>query len=116
MGKSFLEITPQTLHISAIKRSESGKGWIVRLFNPSEQTVSAGIRLNSGYTGPLTCRSPVESIKAEFVLPADKGKKWGKVRTVTLEEIPERDLTMDANGWVKFDIGKKKILTIEFLP
>jgi mannosylglycerate hydrolase len=116
MSKSFIEVTPNNLHISAVKRSESGKGWVVRLFNPSEQTVAAGIRLNQGKSNPAKTSSPVENIKAEFALPADKPNKWSKVRGVTLEELPQNDLTMKADGWVNFDITKKKILTIEFLP
>jgi len=31
------------------------------------------------------------------------------------EEIPERDLLTDKDSWVKSEIGKKKILTLEFL-
>lgn len=114
--KSFLEIKPETIHLSAVKRSENGKGWIVRLFNPSGRTVSAGIRFNAGRTGPLIAQTPVERAQKNFTLPEDKGNKWKSVRVVTLEEIPERDLTMDTEGWIKFEITGKKILTLEFLP
>jgi len=115
LSKSFLEIKPDVLPVSAVKRSESGQGWIIRLYNPFEKTVTGAIRLNHGLTGPATAFSPVERIMAEFDLPQGQGKKWSRIRTVTLEEVPEHDLVMDADGWVKFDIGKKKILTIEFL-
>jgi alpha-mannosidase len=116
LSKSFLEVKPDVLHISAVKRSESKQGWIVRLFNPFEKAVSGAIRFNRGFTEPAVQLSPVERIKKEFVLPADKAGKWSRVRQVTLEEVPERDLAMDADGWVSFEIGKKKIMTIEFLP
>jgi len=115
LSKSFLEIKPDVLHLSAVKHSESGQGWIVRLFNPFEKAVSGTIRLNRGFAEPAVQLSPVERIKKEFVLSADKTKKWSRVRVVTLEEIPERDLTIDSDGWVDFEIGEKKILTIEFL-
>ena len=116
LAKSFVEIKPDSLVVSAVKRSESGQGWIVRLFNPFDKTVKGAVRLNRGFTGPTTPPSPVERIMADFALPAAKSKKWTLVRTVTLEEIPEKDLKMDADGWVNVEMGKKKILTIEFLP
>ena len=116
LTKSFLEIKPDVLHISAVKRSESGQGWIVRLFNPFEKSISGTIRFNHGFAEPAVQYSPVERVKKEFALPDGKTRKWSRVRVVTLEEIPEKDLTIDSQGWVDFEIGKKKILTIEFLP
>ncbi|HLO30941.1 MAG TPA: glycoside hydrolase family 38 C-terminal domain-containing protein [Anaerolineales bacterium] len=115
LTKSFLEIEPQGLHISAVKRSEQADGWVIRVFNPSDEKQVGALRLNGGHTGPLKIQSPVERVESEFALPPGKGQPWQKVRLVTLEEIPERDLTMDQDGWVKFEIGKKKILTLEFL-
>jgi alpha-mannosidase len=116
LEKSFLEILPECLHISAVKRSESREGWIVRIFNPSAKRQKGTLRLNGGYSGPMERLSPVERVQSEFTLPKGKGRPWQTVRQVTLEEIPERDLMMDKNGWVGFKIGKKKILTLEFLP
>jgi len=116
LTKSFLEIEPETIHVSTVKRSESDNGWIIRLFNPFDRNISGRLRLNGGRTGPGHIQSPVERARAEFALPKDKGDKWSKVRTVTLEEIPENDLVADADGWVCFETTKKKILTIEFLP
>jgi hypothetical protein len=86
------------------------------LHNPFEKTIAGAIRLNHGFTGPAIRFSPVERVKGEFALPADKGKNWSRVRMVTLEEVPEQDLPIDADGWVNFKIENKKILTIEFLP
>ncbi len=116
LSRSFLELKNNGLHISAIKQSESGEGWIVRLFNPSDSTINSAIRLNGGYSGPTHTQSPVERVQAEFALPKDKGMQWNRVRVVSLEELPERDLVMDDEGWVNFEITKKKILTLEFLP
>ena len=113
--KSFLEIQPEGLHVSAIKRNESQTGWVVRLFNPTEETIQGSLRLNNGFTGPLEVKSPVEFIQSDNTLPTGKGERWPRVREVTLEELPLDDLLMDQAGWVKFGIGKKKILTIEFL-
>jgi len=116
LEKSFLEIQPESLHISAVKRSESGEGWVVRLFNPSDSRQRGAVRLNRGLTGPIEIQSPVERIQSEFTLPQGKSQPWQKVRLVTLEEIPERELVVDENGWVSFEIGKKQILSLEFLP
>jgi mannosylglycerate hydrolase len=117
LTKSFLEVKPDVIPVSAVKRSENGNGWIVRIYNPFEKTISGSIRLNGGLAGVTTVPSPVERITAEYALPqTDKNKKWNHIRLVNLEEIPQRDLAMDADGWVNLEIGKKKILTIEFLP
>ena len=116
LEKSFLEIRPEGLHVSAVKRSESGEGWVVRIFNPFNETRTGSLRLNGGCSGPMEFQSPVERVESEFTLPTGQGKPWQRVRLVTLEEIPERNLTTDKDGWVAFEIGKKKILTLEFLP
>jgi len=114
--KSFLEIQPEGLHVSAIKRSEDEKGWIVRIFNPYDETQTAALRLNGGSSGPTRIKSPVERLQSEYALPEGKGRPWQKVRLVSLEETPVEDVAMDKDGWVKLEIGKKKILTLEFLP
>lgn len=115
LTKSFLELSDTRLHVSAVKRSESGSGWVVRVFNPYSDTKKAAIRLNSGVTGPLTVQSPAERVMEEFALPIEKGMPWKKVRTVSLEELPQEELQINADGWVPFEITGKKILTLEFL-
>lgn len=112
--KSFLEVNDD-LHVSAVKRSESGDGWIVRLFNPLSNAVRTKVRFNQGLAPRLPQDSPVERIKAEMALPAGKDKPWKGVREVTLEECPGRDLPLDRHGWVDIEIAPKKILTVEFL-
>jgi alpha-mannosidase len=114
--KSFIEMKTEGLPISAVKRSESDEGWVVRLFNPFAKEIKTAIRLNHGRTGPLTPMSPVERQQAGFDLPKDTGRPWKTVRAVTLEELPEKDLAIAADGWVAFTIAPKKILTLEFLP
>ena len=115
LTKSFLEIQPEGLHVSAVKHSEHGQGWVIRVFNPSDEKRMAALRLNGGFVGQSKIQSPVERAESEFTLPAGSCQPWRKARLVTLEEIPERDLVMDEAGWVKFEIGTKQIRTIEFL-
>ncbi len=115
LSKAFLELDPDNLHLSAFKRSEDGKGWVVRLFNPFDEAIEGRLRLNGGFTGPGKPKSPVERIQSDLALPKGKGKRWAKVRKVTLEEKPEQGLRMDKEGWVSFSIEKKQILTIEFV-
>jgi alpha-mannosidase len=114
--KSFLEMKTEGLPVSAVKRSESGQGWVVRLFNPFAVEVKTAVRLNQGRTGPAATLSPVQRQQAEFDLPPNPGHSWKTVRSVTLEEVPEKNLAIGPDGWIDFTIAPKKILTLEFLP
>ena len=113
-ARSFLEVEPEGLHVSAVKQSESARGWIVRLFNPSERTIDGRLRLNGGLTGPPAAQSPVERGRASFALPTDPGVPWPAARVVNLEEAREAELAVDPEGWVAFEIARKQILTVEF--
>ena len=115
-SKSFLELEPEGLHLSALKESEDGKGWVVRLFNPGDDTVNGKMRLNLGQANPKDNPSLVERQAANFALPAVNGKAWSKVEKVSLEEIMEEELSLDKDGWLSFEMGKKKLLTIKFTP
>ncbi len=116
LSRSFLEFSRDGLAVSAVKQSESGRGWVVRVFNPSDAAFANAIRLNGGFSGPDEVQSPVERLRAEFELPRGTGRPWSLVREVSLEEVPGRTLKMDGAGWVEFEIPRKKILTIEFVP
>jgi len=113
---SFIELTTERLHVSAIKRAEDEKGYVVRLFNPSDETVKASIRLNGGLAPIGKVQSPLERQKAEYALPAYGKKKWSDALLVSLEEkdvgLPK--ISMKADGFAEFEITKKKILTIKF--
>ena len=108
LERSFLELESEDLHVSAVKRSEDGDGWCVRLFNPSDEMVNNRIRLNDGKSNPAKTKSPVEAIKSEFVLAATESK-WSRAMEVTLEELAVKDLSIDSEGWVDFAIGAKRI-------
>ncbi|MBQ4104608.1 MAG: hypothetical protein IJC90_09135, partial [Clostridia bacterium] len=112
---SFIELKTENLNISAVKKSEDGEGYIVRLFNPSDKTVKNAIRLNGGIAPITEVQSPVERQKAEFELPQYSGKNWSQVKLVTLEELDEKELTMSNDGFVDFEITGKKILTLKFI-
>jgi alpha-mannosidase len=114
MARSFVELRQENLHLSAIKRSEDGKGWIVRLFNPSDATVRNAVRLNGGHGAPDCPQSPLARQAAKFRLPIQPGLVFADVSLVTLEELPQQPLAMDADGWVPFEITGKRILTIRF--
>ena len=115
-SRSFLEVRPERLHVSAVKQSENGRGWIVRLFNPYDKTVRGRVRLNGGLGPAQVVQSPVERVRAEFAPPRGRRRPWKRAREVTLEERPVRDATPDADGWVPVAIMRKRILTLEFLP
>ncbi len=114
LAHSFLEVENEALHVSALKQSESGEGWIVRLFNPTDGALSGKVRLNGGMAPPAA-QSPVERQAVNFALPADTGRAWSKARLVDLEESETEVLPLDADGAVALEVTKKKIVTIEFL-
>jgi hypothetical protein len=115
-SRSFLEIRPERLHVSAVKQSENGRGWIVRLFNPFGRTIRGRVRLNGGFAALRGSQSPVERVQAELALPHGRQRLWKEVREVTLEEQPVRDLARNTEGWVPLTMPRKRILTLEFLP
>lgn len=114
MARSFVELKQENLHLSAVKHAEDGKGWVVRLFNPSDATVCNAIRLNGGHAAPACPQSPLDRQAAEFRLPAEPGPAFADVGLVTLEELPQQPLAVAADGWVPFEIAGKRILTIRF--
>ena len=83
---SFLEITPETLVMTALKKAEEKDAVLIRLFNPSDDTVSAKLRF------------PVQ------IKHADQ---------VTLEELVIKQLEVNSNKQaVEFDVGPKEIVSI----
>jgi hypothetical protein len=115
MSKSFLELKPHSLHVSAVKRNEANTGWIVRLFNPLKRSVRASVRFNGGRGGHAGPQTPVKRLRCEYELPSGKVRRWRSVREVTPEERPVRPLKVGADGFVRLSIGRKKIVTLEFL-
>ena len=114
--RSFLEVDPPSLHVSAVKQSEDGSGWVVRLFNPGTGTAEGRIRLNGGIASVQSAGSPVARLKKSFRLNGLHTEAWSAVRQVTLEEAEDKDLAMDAEGWVPVKLGRKQILTVKFTP
>jgi len=116
LAHSFLELTTEALNVSAVKRAEDGSGYVVRLFNPSDSTVNAAIRLNGGLAPIDKTQSPIERQKASFELPQYSGKKWSAAKLVSLEEkdIEGAALSLTDDGFCAFEITGKKILTIKF--
>lgn len=112
--KSFLEVESDEIQLSALKQSEDGKGWTVRLFNPTHGTVSTRVRLNGGRAGSTRTPSPVERQREDMALPGGSAEPWRSARIVTLEEKPLKDLVLDSDGWVAVDLGRKQIVTLEF--
>jgi alpha-mannosidase len=47
---TLVEVEPRELVVSAIKRSNNGKGFVVRVYNPLKHTVHASIRPGIAFT------------------------------------------------------------------
>jgi len=112
--KSFLEISDETIAVSAVKQSEVGNGWVIRLFNPASETIRAKLRLNGGLANSCKLRSPVERLQKDMAVCGTAKQQWDTVRIVNLEELPEKELGMDGDGWCNIEMSAKKILTLEF--
>ncbi len=79
----FLEIEPATIQLSAYKRAENGRGWILRLYNPCERETS--------------CTITAQPIN--------------RASTAALDETPEQELPVK-DGRVSLTIAPKKIVTL----
>lgn len=84
-SRGFLEITPENLVLSALKRAENGEGIIVRLFNPTDDPIEGAI------------------VTAEPVVQA---------RTTNLNEEPLEELDRNGNH-ITLTVASKKIVTVE---
>ncbi len=82
---SFLSVEPDTIALSAVKRSESGGGIIVRLWNPTARSVRARLRffraLRSAYLVRLDERRlrPLKVLGENSVVVSLSGKGIGSV-------------------------------------
>ena len=114
LEKSFIELENENLHISAVKRSEDGLGCVVRLFNPSSETVKNRIRFNGGIAEISDKQSPIERQVHSFELPCTENRKWASVKKVTLEELSETELSVDTNGWCDVEVTPKQIYTLKY--
>lgn len=83
--ESFLKIEPETLYLTALKKAESGTGYIARFYNPSNETVQ----------GILTMNFPV---KRAVVLDMD--------------EEPAAEIKINDPHRIKVKVPKKKIMTV----
>jgi alpha-mannosidase len=83
----FIEVSPPNLVLSACKRAEDGQGWILRLFNPTEDSIEGVIRF---------------------------GQPIATAQLVTLEETALQPLNVDEGARLECSVGPKKIVTLKF--
>ena len=113
--KSFLEISDDRIAVSAVKRSEDGTGWVVRLFNPTSGQIESRFRLNGGQANAFQISSsPVERLQNEMALSGSSRRQWKAVYAVNLEELLEHEVPLDEGGWCTVTLASKKILTLKF--
>ncbi len=88
--KSFLEITPSKVCLSAVKKSEKGDALVIRLYNPADHT---------------------ETVKIKF------GFEVRNVQIVSPEEevISKYREFKDIKDEIIFDIKKKKFMTLKII-
>jgi len=88
---SLLEVEPESLAVSAIKRSEDGHALIVRLYNNSAGAVKGRVRLG------VPCRREVQRVNLN-------------------EEPTDLPLLADGDGWVFVPARPWEIVTLRFTP
>ncbi len=86
LSHQLLKIKPEELILSAYKKYEIRKSVIIRLFNPTDETIS----------GSIKCQ---KSIK--------------KARLVNLNEEPRQEIPVEKGGELSIQVGHKKIVTLE---
>lgn len=86
---SFLSVEPPTIPVSAVKRSESREGVIVRLFNPTPREVNVSLR----FFRPLA-----------------------SAHRVRLDETLLDSIPVSGGNRVNIPVGKKEIVTIALIP
>jgi mannosylglycerate hydrolase len=85
---SFMKVTPDELVFSTLKKSEDGKGFVLRVYNPTEKDVEG---------------------KVEFY------NSISKVEHVTLEEIFVREINLNDKNSFTVSLNKKKIGTYKIV-
>ncbi len=86
-SKSFIDLQPSNLMISAVKCAEKSKNVIIRVYNPTSKLIKGTLML---YKRPIAAR----------------------LLNLNEEKIDNNDLKIDGNS-IEIEAGAKKILTIE---
>lgn len=86
---SFLTIEPATAVLSCVKRSESGRGIIVRFYNPTSRDIRARLR----FFRPLS-----------------------RACLVRLDETPLKPLRVAAQNALSLSVAAKQIITLQLYP
>ncbi len=91
---TLIEVEPRELVVSAIKRSNSGEGLVVRVYNPLSRAVEASLR-------------PGEHLQ---------GKRLHKAFLANLQEEPQEERLLSDAEPIHFGMRSGEILTALFLP
>jgi alpha-mannosidase len=86
-SKSFIELQPSDLMISAVKGAEKSKNIIIRIYNPTSKHIKGTL---------MTFKRPIAA----------------RLLNLNEEKIDNSDVKIDGNG-VEIEAGAKKIVTIE---
>lgn len=113
---SFLDVSPESVQVSAVKKAEKGDGWVIRLFNPGREHKKARVKVNGGMGPPRNVPSPIERMQWSYRLNDLDACPWREARILTLEEKPEMQLDIAHDGTVEVSLGPRQIKTLEWVP
>lgn len=88
LRNGLFELNSEVLQVAALKRSECGEGWIVRIWNPSCETQAGSLAVP---------------------------RSLSKAMLVSLEEKPEKDMAISENC-IYLEILPKRIITLLLAP
>ena len=60
MNGQFVEVTPDTVILSAIKKAENGSGLVARVFNPTEKKIGARLKFDATLLGEVKAAQEVD--------------------------------------------------------
>jgi len=75
MNGQFIEVTPDAVKLSAIKKAENGRGLVARLFNPTEKKTTAKLKFDARLLGEVKAAQELDLM--ERPLPESTAKIAG---------------------------------------
>jgi alpha-mannosidase len=91
LSYSFVEVEPQNLIISALKKCERRESLVIRIFNINDENMQGKVRVNIS------------------------DNKFADAYKINANEERKEKLEIDKNGWINIEVQKKGLFSIELV-